>query len=366
VRRILITGGAGFIGSNLALLWKRSRPEDELIALDNLRRSGSELALRRLADADVEFVHGDVLNPEDLEAIKSVQLVIDCAAEPSVRAGYGSESAFVVHNNLYGTVNCLEFCRCHAAGLVFLSTSRVYSIARLRDLPLERSGDRFEIREGSSGPGWSREGIRTDFPMEGSRSLYGATKLASELLIQEYAELYGLPAVVNRCGVVAGPWQMGRVDQGFVALWAARHLWGDQLDYTGFGGTGHQVRDVLHVEDLFDLIDLQVESLEAHSGKVYGVGGGRDVSVSLRELSALCVERAGRELAIGSDAETHPADVPYFVTDNRDTAEQTGWRPKRGIDQIVDDVFAWLRESEPMVRPLLGQPAPTQQGAASR
>ena len=111
----LITGGAGFIGSNLALLWKRSRPDDEIVALDNLRRPGSELALRRLSDAGVDFVHGDVRNAEDFEAVKSAQLVIDCAAEPSVRAGYGSDSAYLVHNNLLGTVNCLEFCRRHSA-----------------------------------------------------------------------------------------------------------------------------------------------------------------------------------------------------------------------------------------------------------
>ena len=134
--RILITGGAGFIGSSLALLWKRSRPDDELIAFDNLRRAGSELAVDRLKLGGVQFVHGDVRNPEDFDQIKSVDLVIDCAAEPSVQAGYGSESAFLVHNNLFGTVNCLEFCRRHDAGLIFLSTSRVYPIAGLRALPL--------------------------------------------------------------------------------------------------------------------------------------------------------------------------------------------------------------------------------------
>jgi CDP-paratose 2-epimerase len=203
VGRILITGGAGFVGSSLALLWKRSRPDDEIVALDNLRRAGSELALRRLSEGGVGFVHGDVRNPVDFEIVKSAQLVIDCAAEPSVRAGYGSDSAYLVHNNLLGTVNCLEFCRRHGAGLVFLSTSRVYPIAGLRGLPLEERGERLEIPEGARGPGWSRAGIRTDFPIQGSRSLYGATKLASELLIQEYAALYGLPAVVNRCGVLA-------------------------------------------------------------------------------------------------------------------------------------------------------------------
>jgi len=366
VGRILITGGAGFVGSSLALLWKRGRPDDEVVAMDNLRRAGSELALRRLLEGGIGFVHGDVRNPEDFEIVKSAHLVIDCAAEPSVRAGYGSESAYLVHNNLLGTVNCLEFCRRHGAGLVFLSTSRVYPIAGLRGLPLEERGERLEIPEGASGPGWSRAGIRTDFPIHGSRSLYGATKLASELLIQEYGALYGLPAVVNRCGVLAGPWQMGRVDQGFVALWAARYLWGGPLAYMGFGGTGRQVRDVLHVEDLFDLVQLQARSLERHAGCVYGVGGGHERSVSLRELSQMCAERAGHELQIGSDPKTHPADVPYFVTDNRDATERTGWRPGRSIGRLLDDVFAWLRAGEPELKRFVGAPAGGRAGLDNR
>jgi CDP-paratose 2-epimerase len=150
---------------------------------------------------------------------------------------------------------------------------------------------------------------------------------------------------------------MGRVDQGFVALWAARHRWGGPLAYTGFGGTGRQVRDVLHVEDLFDLVEIQARNLENHAGCVYGVGGGRERSVSLRELSRLCAERAGRELEIGSDSETHPADVPYFVTDNRDATERTGWRPGRSTESLLDDVFAWLRAGEPELRRLLGRTA---------
>ena len=355
--RILITGGAGFIGSSLALLWKRSRPDDELIAFDNLRRAGSELAVDRLKLGGVQFVHGDVRNPEDFDQIKSVDLVIDCAAEPSVQAGYGSESAFLVHNNLFGTVNCLEFCRRHDAGLIFLSTSRVYPIAGLRALPLEEQDDRLELPASASGPGWSASGVRTDFPMQGSRSLYGATKFASELLIEEYSAIHGLAAVSNRCGVVAGPWQMGRVDQGFFTLFAARHLWRDPLNYIGFGGTGKQVRDVLHVEDLFDLVELQARNLEAGKALLFGVGGGHANSVSLRELARLCAERCEGAIDIGSSPETHPADVPYYVNDNQVVTDETGWRPKRNIKTLLDDVFYWLREREPELRQLLGPSA---------
>ena len=356
MRGVLITGGAGFVGSNLALLWKRSRPDDEVVAFDNLHRAGSELSIPRLQAGGVRFQHGDLRNPEDLATLGAAQLVIDCAAEPSVQAGQGDDSEGLVRNNLLGTLNCLEFCRRHDAGIVFPSTSRVYPIAPLRALPLESRGQRLDLPTDAEGLGWSQQGIRSDFPMRGSRSLYGATKFASELLVEEYHALHGLPAVIYRCGVLAGPWQLARVDQGFLALWAARHLWGGPLDYRGFGGTGQQVRDVLHVEDLFDLIERQVPDLEHLGAATFGVGGGHDNSVSLRELSLLCAERCERKLEIGSVKETHPADVPWFVNDNREIEASTGWKPRRDLGCVLDDVFDWLRAASPQLKHVLGHP----------
>ena len=97
--------------------------------------------------------------------------------------------------------------------------------------------------------------------------------------------MYGLRAVINRCGVISGPWQMGKVDQGFVVLWLSRHLFGGPLSYMGFGGHGLQVRDVLHVDDLYDLIVRQLNGLNEYSGSLFNVGGGMASSVSLRELT---------------------------------------------------------------------------------
>ncbi|UCE84930.1 MAG: NAD-dependent epimerase/dehydratase family protein [Deltaproteobacteria bacterium] len=350
--RILVTGGAGFIGSSLALSLARDRVADQVIALDNLKRRGSELALDRLRAGGVIFQHGDVRNPEDLERVGRVDHVLECSAEPSVQAGYDEDPRYLVHTNLLGTIHCLEFARRHAAHVIFFSTSRVYPIAPLRDLPLERRGDRFCIPAGRSGPGWSERGIRTEFPLAGARSLYGTTKLCSELLVQEYAETYGLTTVINRCGVVSGPWQMARLDQGFVALWAARSLYGAPLEYIGFGGEGLQVRDVLHVDDLYDLVARELEDPARHRGRLYGVGGGPERSVSLRELSALCAEAVGRELTVGSRPETHPADVPYHVTDIGAVSAQTGWKPHRAIETTVADLFGWLREFRAQLEPI--------------
>jgi CDP-paratose 2-epimerase len=350
--RILITGGAGFVGSNLALLLADHRA-DEVVAFDNLHRRGSELALPRLRTGGVEFVHGDIRNAEDLENLSGADLVIECSAEPSVHAGYEGSPRYLLNTNLLGTINCLDYARRHGSRLIFLSTSRVYSIAALRGLPLRRERHRLALAAGESGRGWSERGITEDFATTGPRSLYGASKLASELLIEEYHAAYGLRTIVNRCGVLTGAWQMGKVDQGFFVLWAARHLYGGSLAYNGFGGAGHQVRDVLHVADLFDLICRQIDAFDDHSGRIYNVGGGIGVSVSLAELTALCACRTGNRLQLGCDPATRPADIPYYITDNAAVGAALGWAPTRSVEAILDEVLEWLARHRAELEPVL-------------
>lgn len=352
--RVLITGGAGFVGSNLAIKLKANHPDYRIFSFDNLKRRGSELSIERLKDAEVDFIHGDIRNPEDLEQIGKVDIILECSAEPSVQTGYNSDARYLINTNLGGTINCLEFARKFKAAMIFLSTSRVYPIAAMRSLPLEQSGDRLVISKNESGTGWSAKGIDTGFSMEGSRSLYGATKLCSEILIQEYAEMYDMRAVINRCGVITGPWQMGKVDQGFITLWAARHLYDGSLQYIGFGGKGLQVRDILHVDDLFELIDLQMRRIQDYRGNVFNVGGGLGISVSLLELTQICSKMSGNSINIDVYPETHPADIPYYVTNNSDVSSKTGWKPKRSVAAILDDIFSWLRENQDKLRNILG------------
>ncbi len=352
-RKILITGGAGFVGSNLALNWKRAFPGVEVIAFDNLKRRGSELALPRLRAGGVSFQHGDVRSPEDLDAVGSVDLMIECSAEPSVHAGYGQSPGYLVNTNLTGLINCLEHLRRTGGDLVFLSSSRVYPIAALRALPLTRHGDRLVLAEGDR-PGCSAAGISEDFPLIGARSLYGATKLAAELLIEEYRTMYGRRAVIDRCGVIAGPWQMGKVDQGFVVLWMARHLFGGPLSYSGFGGEGLQVRDILHVDDLFDLLVLQVADWPRQDGATFNVGGGTSVSVSLRELTRHCAALTGRTLDIGQDKETRSADIPWYISDSAAVSRVTGWLPRRDPGTILGDIHRWLVTERAQLEPILG------------
>jgi CDP-paratose 2-epimerase len=161
-------------------------------------------------------------------------------------------------------------------------------------------------------------------------------------LIQEYVHARGLRALINRCGLIAGPWQMGKVDQGVVALWVARHHFGQPLRYIGFGGNGKQLRDVLHVEDLFDLLVRQCQSLECWDGRVYNVGGGSERSVSLQELTTLCREVTGRTVEITSVPQTHSVDIRIYVTDSSAVEREFDWQPRRGISQIVGDIHTWL------------------------
>ncbi len=354
--RILVTGGAGFVGSHLALSLAASRSGATVTAFDNLKRRGSELALERLRQGGVGFVHGDIRNPADFDEAGAFDLLLECSAEPSVHAGYGGSPRYLIDTNLGGTVHCLEAARQHGAGVVFLSTSRVYPIAGVRDLPLETKGERLVLPAGATGTGWSEHGIAEDFPMGGSRSMYGATKLASELLVEEYCAMYDMPAVINRCGVLTGPWQMGKVDQGFFVLWAARHLYGGKLGYSGFGGLGHQVRDLLHVADLHSLVERQIDRLDSHRGEIFNVGGGKDGSVSLAELTGYCHDRIdGSKLEMSSDPDTKPADIPWYVSDSRRVAKAYDWAPQYSVTDTLDDVLTWLKDHRAVLEPILSR-----------
>ncbi len=354
LKRILIPGGAGFVGSNLAVRLREAFSGVAVAALDNLSRRGSELNVERLREAGVAFLRGDVRRPDDLEAVGDFDLLIDCAAEPSVRAGMEGSPKHVLDTNLVGTLNCLEAARRRRAAFLLLSTSRVYPVARLRRLPYREEATRLAWVPDDRVPGFSRHGIAEDFPLEGARSFYGASKLAGELVLREYAAGYGMRALANRCAVLSGPWQMGKVDQGVVALWVAGHAFDRPLAYHGFGGSGKQVRDVLHVDDLFDLVALQLASLERWDGSTYNVGGGRDRSVSLAELTALCRSVTGRTVPIGSVPESHEVDVPIFVTDTRKVQRTFGWQPRRTVERVVQDLHAWIEAHRDALRSIFG------------
>jgi len=351
--RLLVTGGAGFVGANLCVGLTQRHPEWEIVALDNLMRRGSELNLPRLREAGVEFVHNDVREPDDLTAAGPFEAMVECSAEPSVLAA-SANTSYSVQTNLMGAFNCLERARAEEAFVVFLSTSRVYPVTPQLKLELEEVETRFELAAEQPLPGAGREGVSEDFPMAGARTLYGATKLSAEHLIEEYADAFGLRAVVNRCGVIAGPWQMGKVDQGVFSWWLLSHLFNRPLSYIGYGGSGKQVRDLLHVEDLLDLVDEQLREPERWSGVVANVGGGREGSLSLLETTELCRELTGREVPIGVEPENRPGDVPVYLSDCSRLHSITSWRPRRGPRDVLADLLDWSAEHEDALRTALG------------
>jgi CDP-paratose 2-epimerase len=351
--RVLVTGGAGFVGSSLALALAARHPDWEVVVLDNLKRRGSELNLPRLRAAGVTFVHGDVRERADLEALEKVDAIVECSAEPSALAGRDGLTDYAMQANLVGAWHCLELARRDRAQFVFLSTSRVYPVAALNRLALEETETRFELSAEQPVVGASPAGIAEQFPLEGARTLYGTTKLSAELLIAEYRDSFGLRAVVDRCGVIAGPWQMGKVDQGVFTHWMLAHLLGGQLSYIGFGGTGKQVRDLIHVDDLVDLVERQLLEPERWDGVVANVGGGRDCSLSLAETTALCREITGRELPVGAAGEDRPGDVPVYISDCSRLYGLTDWRPQRSARDVLVDIANWISEHEDAVRSAL-------------
>jgi CDP-paratose 2-epimerase len=344
-KKILITGGAGFVGSSLSIKLKQNYEGVEIIALDNLSRRGSELNLPRLKENGVDFIFGDVRNKEDLN-FSNIDLLIECSAEPSVMAGINSSPEYLLNTNLVGAINCFELARTNGADIIFLSSSRVYPIKEINSLKYKETKTRFELSGGQVYLGVSQKGISEDFPLGQIRSLYGATKLCAEFLLQEYHAAYGIKTVVNRFGVITGPWQMGKVDQGVIVLWMARHFFKKPLSYIGYNGTGKQVRDLVNIDDVFDAINLEIKSFGKFDGGVFNIGGGRENSVSLCELSDYCRKITKNKIPIGSVKENRQGDIRIYLSDASKFSKLCGWKPKKNIQVTLNEIYNWISDNK--------------------
>ncbi len=353
-RRMLITGGAGFVGASLAVMFREAFPELEVIGFDNLTRRGSELNLPRLRRHGVAFVHGDIRCADDIAAAGRFDILVDCAADASVQSGVKGSPVQVLQTNLMGTVHCLEAARRNDAAFLLLSTSRVYPVDPLNAIPWEELETRYAWVDPSPVPGVCNGGITEEFTLEGARSFYGASKLASELIAEEFGFSHAMPVLIDRCGILTGPWQMGKVDQGVIALWMARHQFGTALNYVGFGGSGKQVRDMLHVADLFDLVVRQMARVDLWDGRRYNIGGGVESSLSLLELTERCESISGRKIPIHRTPETSPVDLRIYITQAARATADFAWSPSRSIDTILTDIHAWVVENEDALKQSLG------------
>jgi len=356
--KILVSGVCGFAGSTLARGLLQAGAGHEVTGLDNFSRPGSETNRTELKRLGARLVHGDVRAASDLEALPAADWVLDAAANPSVLAGVDgrTSSRQLVEHNLLGTLNLLEYCKRHRAGLILLSTSRVYSIGALTALPLKVGHDAFQLAPGATPPpGVTAAGLDETFPTLAPISLYGASKLASEVLALEYGAAFGCPVFVNRCGVLAGAGQFGQPDQGIFSFWIHTWMGRRPLKYLGFGGHGHQVRDCLHPRDLLPLLALQLAAPATAPGdRIVNLSGGAASALSLRQLSSWCAAHCGAH-TVAADGAPRPFDLPWVVLDHAKATRLWGWRPATPVGAILEEIAAharahpeWLELSAPL------------------
>jgi len=338
--KVLITGVCGFVGSSVAATLLQHREGLSVCGIDNLARPGSEENRGRLRSIGVDFVHGDIRATSDMENLPTADWVIDAAANPSVLAGVqgNGTSRQLFEHNLASVVNVLEYSKRHGAGLVLLSSSRVYSIPALRSLPLKTDRDAYRLDGSAALPaGVTFRGIGPEFPTSAPVSLYGGTKLACEIMALEYGEAFGFPVWIDRCGVLAGAGQFGTAEQGIFGYWVNAHLRRRPLRYIGFDGTGKQVRDAFHPRDLATLIDAQMQCGRGGGRRIYTAGGGLENAMSLAQLTAWCDGRFGAHPAT-ADQRERPYDIPWIVMDSSAVEDDFGWRVETPLDAVLTEI----------------------------
>ena len=340
--KIIIAGGCGFIGSSLANFFLTKYQNSKIYILDNLMRIGSEVNLKRLRNDRLVFMKSDLSNKTSFNNLPICDVFIDAAADPSVLSGIDSSVLKLINNNFITTINAIEWCVKTKCKFLFLSTSRVYPIKILDKISYTESSTRFEWIKNQDIRGLTNEGIEESFNMHGYRSLYGSSKYSSELFIQEYGKYKNLQYIINRCSMIAGPWQMGKIDQGVVTYWLSSHIFKKELKYIGYSGKGKQVRDILHINDLCNLIDQQINNWSKVNSQIFNIGGGEKNSLSLMELTNLVNQITDIHLPILKDKNKRNGDIRIFITDNKKIKNILGWSPTLNTKKIVSDTYRWI------------------------
>jgi len=336
--KILITGGCGFVGSNLALFLKKKG--FTVHTLDNLTRKGSRYNSNLLKKQKIKNYKINISNIKKIKSLPKYDLILDCCAEAAVEV---SKDDFdkVINTNLIGTINILKKSKNDKSKIIFISSSRIY--------PLEEMNKIIKNKNLKSKIKISKMFSEKD-KIIGPKTIYGLTKLCSEMLIEEFSYAYQLKYLINRCGVISGPLQFGKQDQGFVSLWIWRHLNKKKLSYIGYGGYGNQIRDVLHIDDLSELILLQIKNINKINNKLFTVGGSKTSYTSLSQLTKLCQKITGNKIKMGKVSKTSSYDIPYYLSDNTHVSNTYRWKPKRNINQVVMDTFLWLKKNKPIIK----------------
>jgi CDP-paratose 2-epimerase len=332
----LITGGAGFIGSNYAhrLLGRGER----VTIYDNLSRRGATANLAWLretfGDNAVTLVYGDVRDAALLTATaRDVDVIVHLASQVAVTSSVlNPREDFEI--NVTGTFNVLEAARLvgNQPALLFASTNKVYG--GMESLVVEERDTRYAYRD-------YPQGIPETYPID-FHSPYGCSKGAGDQYVRDYARIYNLPTVVFRQSCIYGPRQFGVEDQGWVAWFIIAAVLEHPITIYG---DGKQVRDLLYIEDLLDAYDAAIADISRVAGQIYNVGGGSANQLSVwQELRPLLERLTGREIPV-SWRDWRPGDQRIFVADIRKAAEHLGWRPQVGVEEGIKRLYHWVVEN---------------------
>ena len=332
--KILITGGCGFVGTNIAIFL--SNKKYKISTLDNLSRKGSRYNLNLLKKYNIKNHNLNVVNYNKLKKLPKYDLIIDCCAEAAVEVSKKKIDS-VVNTNLIGTINILKKAKKDNSKIIFLSSSRVYPIKKMNKI-VNKKIIKKNIKINKM--------MNENDSIIGPKSIYGLTKLSSEMFIEEFSYAFGIKYLINRCGVISGPLQFGKQDQGFVSLWIWKHINKKNLTYIGYGGLGNQIRDVLHINDLCRLIDIQIKKFNKIYNRLFTIGGSKKSYTSLKKLTKICENVTKNKIKFRRVSKTSIYDIPYFVADNKSVSRTYRWKPKNSIYDIVNDTFLWLSNNK--------------------
>jgi CDP-paratose 2-epimerase len=337
--KLLITGGCGFLGSNLAA--DALLRGDELVVFDSLYRNGSRENLGWLQEQGrFRFEHGDIRNQNDItRIIQSFKpdAIFHLAGQVAMTTSIANPRMdFEV--NVMGTHNLLEAVRQHApdAIVVYSSTNKVYG--DLEQYSYSENETRFVCNEHPNG---FDEKTQLDF-----HSPYGCSKGAADQYMLDYARIFGIKTVVFRHSSMYGGRQFATYDQGWVGWFCQKAVeTGKGLLAEPFtiSGTGKQVRDVLHADDMKRLYMAAIENIDRARGKAFNIGGGIANSLSLLELFALLEKQADVKLNF-IRIPVRESDQRVFVADISRAEQLLGWQPKVTAQEGVAKMLAWVSD----------------------
>ena len=337
-KKILVTGGCGFIGTNLCIYLKKKHYL--VYSLDNLSRKGSIYNFKLLSDLKIKNFKFDIFNFKKVNSLPKFDLIIDCCAEAAVEVSR-KDIDRVVNTNLIGTLNILKKAKKDNSKIIFLSSSRVNSIKTISKM-FQNHDFKNQLK--------IKKTINENFDTNSPKSIYGLTKHVSEMFIEEFAFAFNLKYIINRLGVVSGPLQFGKQDQGFVSLWIWRHITKKKLKYIGFGGFGNQVRDILHINDLCEIIEIQIKSLNTIFNKTFTIGGSLKNSISLKKLTLICQKITNNKIKFSKVKKTSIYDLPYHVSSNKAVSRAYNWKPKKDIYSVINDTHNWLVSKKKIIK----------------